>query len=131
MDLLGRKDLLYPELSYKIVGSAFSVFNDLGPGLQEKTYENALAVEFEKQGLGYHRQLRVPIEYAGVQVGTHVLDFLVEQNVIVELKVGGYFDRGNIEQINKYLFHLHLSLGIILNFTRFGVRQKRIVNETP
>lgn len=118
----------HPELSYEIVGAAFSVFNELGAGLQEKTYEDALVIEFKKRGLKFQRQLRVPVEYMGVKVGTHILDFLVEEKIVVELKVGNYFERGNINQLKKYLVSMDLSLGIILNFTRFGVRQKRIVN---
>lgn len=124
---LRRDDILHPEISYQIVGAAYEVFNQLGPGLKERTYEEAFAQELQRRHFAFVRQHRVPIKYFGVDVGTHILDFLVERIIIVELKVGDYFPHGNIQQIAGYLERLNLELGIIINFTRFGVRQKRIL----
>src|SRR3989304_9266910 len=94
--------LIFPELSYKLVGIMFDVYNALGAGLKEKTYENAVRKAFEEEELSYNQQLFVPVKYKDEVVGKLFLDFLVEDKVVVELKVGDRFNKGNIDQICGY-----------------------------
>ncbi len=124
-----RKDILLPELSYQIVGSAFEVFNELGPGLRERTYERALAEIFSQRGIKYKEQVYVPVKMkSGTVVGTHLLDFVVENKIVVELKCGNFFSRKEIDQVVGYLTVTKLELAIILQFAKSEVRQKRILN---
>lgn len=121
-------DLMYPELSYKIVGILFSVFNELGYGYKEKYYEQAVAEHFLQNKIKFNRQLPYKIEYLGKVIGINYLDFLVEDKVILELKQGNYFSRQNIKQVNVYLKITHLQLAILANFTSQGILFKRLVN---
>ena len=124
-----KKDLLYPELSYKIIGILFGVFNALGYGHKEKYYENALAVAFDASGLKYQKQVYAELHFRDVVVGKYFFDFLIENLIVLELKQGNYFSQKNIEQVSSYLQTRQLRLGIIAQFTSKGVRYKRIVNE--
>lgn len=120
--------MVHPELSYKIVGVAFEVYNELGPGHKEKFYQRALALSFRKAGLNFKEQVYCPIKFGDKIVGRYYLDFLIENKIIVELKSGEKFLRQNINQIYSYLQANDLPLGILINFTREGVKFRRIVN---
>lgn len=120
--------LIYPDLSYQIVGSAYEVFNQLGPGLREKIYENAIALEFGKRGIKFRRQFYVPVRYADERVGSYFLDFLVDEKIVVELKLGDHFSRQEIQQVGEYLRKLGFLLALIIKFTSNGVRQKRVLH---
>ena len=75
------------QISYQIRGAIFDVYNELGPGLLESVYEEAMVFELNKRGLSIQRQLEVPILYKGERLSTDLrLDLLVEDAVIVELK---------------------------------------------
>jgi len=75
------------EVSEKILGAAIEVHRELGPGLLESLYEEALCVEFELQGIAYDRQKTIPVYYKGYQLSTPLrLDLLVEDTVIVDAK---------------------------------------------
>lgn len=75
------------EISYKIVGAIYKVYNELGPGLLESIYEDALCYQLRKEGLKAENQVRVPVVYDGhVLPGELRLDILVEDTVIIELK---------------------------------------------
>ena len=123
-----EEPFVYKDLSYKINGCLFEVYNALGAGLKEKTYQYALAVVFSEQGLIFEREVRLPILFHEMNVGTSILDFLVNNSIVVELKIGEYYSRKNMEQILEYLKAHDLKLGLLANFTREGVRIKRIVN---
>ena len=123
-----KGDLLYPELSYKIIGVLFDVDGVLGSGHKEKYYENAVAKALEASGIKFERQLYSPLVYKGEVVGRYILDFLVEGKVILELKQGNFFTKKNIEQVYSYLQAHKLQLGIIAQFTSEGVKYKRVVN---
>lgn len=70
--------IVYPELSYKIIGASFTVFNELGWGLSELNYQRALAKEFEKNGIDFKREVYVPVEYRTLRVGRYFADFIVD-----------------------------------------------------
>lgn len=79
------------ELTYKIIGAAMKVHNTLGCGFQpgrraELIYQRCLAIEMKKQGLGFARELEIPIYYEEIEVGSRRVDFLVEEKVLVEIK---------------------------------------------
>ena len=123
-----RKDLVYPELNYKIVGCAIKVFKNLGPGLLEKRYQQGLAIELKNAGLKFEEQVKVPQYYGEKLLGNGFIDFVVEDKVILELKRGQFYFSGEVQQIQNYLKSKKLQLGIILRFTDYGVRFKRIVD---
>ncbi|PIS40494.1 MAG: GxxExxY protein [Candidatus Kerfeldbacteria bacterium CG08_land_8_20_14_0_20_43_14] len=125
---LRRKDLVYPELSYKIIEILFEVFNELGPGLQERYYQSAIAVRLKQIDLPYAQEVRVPLDFKSSNIGSYFLDFLIDGKVILEIKRGSRFLRQNIDQVVGYLKASKKKLGIIANFTNNVVKYKRILN---
>ena len=73
-------------LTYRIIGCGMEVHRQLGPGLTEANYEEALCIELTAAGLGYVRQVSVPVLYKGQQIGEHRPDLVVENGVVVEIK---------------------------------------------
>ncbi|MFA4890642.1 MAG: GxxExxY protein [Candidatus Paceibacterota bacterium] len=128
MKELIKKDILFPELSYKIIGILYEVYNELGYGFQEKYYEKATAKAFGQEGLNYREQMHVPLEFKGEKIGDYFLDFLVDDKIVLELKKGDNFSKKNIDQVYAYLKAKDLKLGIIAQFTSKGLKFKRIVN---
>ena len=124
-----KRDLLYPELSYEIIGILFDISNEMGYGYKEKQYQKAIELGFKIAGLKCEKELPVRIEYKGKYITTVYLDFLVEDKVIVELKQGNKFYKKDVQQVYNYLVSADLKLGILARFTKDGVRFMRIVNE--
>ncbi len=124
------KKIIYKELSFKIVGILFDVYNELGYGYQEKIYERAVEKLFIKEALKYERQPCYKLQIQGENIGRYYLDFLVDDKIILELKKGNYFSRKNIEQVYAYLKATDKKLAILANFTSKGIACKRIVNIT-
>lgn len=121
-------ELIYPELSYKIMGIIYEVFNELGHGYQEKYYQKAIALRFKKNQIDYAEQLKVDLSFDGQVIGEYFLDFLVENKIVLELKIGDYFYKKDFEQVKGYLKAKKLELGIIVLFTKQGVKSKRILH---
>lgn len=126
---LRRSDLIEPELSYKIVGALYRVFNELGPGLLERYYDNAAAVVFTEIGLTFKRQPPIPLNISGKTVGRYFADFVVENKVVVELKKGDRINRRHAAQLLAYLKTTNLKLGMLVYFGNGGVFFKRIINK--
>jgi GxxExxY protein len=128
MTSLKRQDLVFPELSFKIIGCAYEVFNALGYGHAEKYYQRALALEFKRNNLKFTEQVYTPLRFKGEVIGRLYLDFLVDDKIIVEIKKTGSFSIRNIDQVHEYLLSTGLHLAIIINFTATGIVSKRVVN---
>jgi len=120
--------LIYPELSYRIIGLLFEIHNAIGGGHKEKYIQNAIAIEFAKNKIRFEKEVYCPLVYQKEKIGRYFFDFLIEDKIILEIKVGARFDRGNINQVYSYLQSKKLKLGIIANFTKQSVKFKRILN---
>ncbi len=125
---LKRNDIIYPELSYKLIGILFEIYNELGYGYQEKYYQKAIIKTFEEIGVKFKEQLPCKIKFKERNIGTYFLDFLIEDKIVLEIKRGEYFPKSNLNQVYGYLKATGLKLGIIVNFTSKGLRFKRILN---
>lgn len=123
-----RNDIVHAQLSYNIVGCAYEVYNELGKGLLEKQYQKAMAIEFSKRGITFQEQVYYPLEYMGEKIAKGFLDFLVENQIVVELKRGEHFSRNNINQVKGYLEFTGLQLGLLIHFGGETVKYKRILN---
>ena len=105
------------EISYKIRGAIFNVYNNLGPGLLESAYETTLIIELEKEGLSVEKQVYLPIVYGGVTIPkAYRIDLLVEKKVIIELKAVQHVSDVCYKQLLTYLKMTGLKLGILVNF---------------
>ena len=104
------------------------VHRALGPGLDEKIYENALCLEFAAQSLAFTQQGRFPVSYRNQSVGILVTDLIVEGKVIVEAKVVSKIIEVHIGQTLSYLSITGLQVGLILNFRTPKLTIKRVGN---
>ena len=120
--------VVHKDLSYKIVGILFEVYNELGYGYKEKYYEKAVEKYFKDEKINFYRQAKFDIFVRGEIVGKYYIDFIVENKIVLELKKGNYFSRNNIEQIKGYLKITNLKLAILANYTPGGVKFLRVLN---
>lgn len=120
--------IIHKKLSYEIIGACFDVFNSLGPGLRESTYQKAISQVLKDKKISFNEQLYIPIKINGKLIDKHFIDFLIEDKVIAEVKVGDHFYRRDIEQLLSYLKLKNFKLGLMVNFTHKGVKYKRILN---
>lgn len=105
------------EISTVVVDAALTVHRGLGPGLLESVYELALAHELTQRGLSVDRQVPIPINYCGVQLGEGFrADLIVERKVLLELKSVEHLTALHRKQIQTYLRLTGLGLGLLLNF---------------
>ena len=123
-----RSDLLYPELSYQVVGVLYDVYNQLGHGLAEKVYQNAISVGLKNSKLKFKEQVYEPMTYMGEKIAINYFDFLIEDKLILEIKRGDKFSKSHIEQLYQYLVNKKLKLGILAYFAANSLHFKRIVN---
>ncbi len=114
-------------ISERIIGCAYRVSNTIGSGFLEKVYENALAHELRKSGLGVEQQKPIQVLYDGIVVGDYMADLLVEKCVLVELKAAKGLDEIHFAQCLNYLKATGLGLCLLINFGTFKVQVKRIV----
>lgn len=127
--VLKRDDLIYPELSYKIVGCAYEVFKELGYGHPEKVYQMAMAILFDEKKIPYTKEEYMPIKFRNVLLRKQFIDFVVEDKVVVELKKKFHFSKAHIDQVLYYMQGKNIKLSLLINFGNEGVTFKRIVNE--
>ena len=122
------KDIIFPELSYQIIGASFSVFNETGYGLPEKAYQKAFAEELGVRRLHVEREVHIPLHYKGKDLVRYFADFIVERKIIVELKVVNKLNYSNAKQVLTYLQSSGMKLGILIYFTSEGVKYRRVLN---
>ncbi len=109
--------IIYKEESYKIVGAAFKVYNNLGHGFLEAVYQEALEIEFKRQGIPYEREKELKINYDGVELKqTYKADFVCYGKIIVELKALSALEDAHRSQVYNYLRATGYKLGLLMNF---------------
>ena len=118
----------HEDLTHKIIGCAMKVHSILGNGFQEVIYQRALAIEFEKQGLGYQREMEMTIQYDGIDIGTRRVDFFVEDYVMVELKALIQLEDVHLAQAMNYCQAYNLPIGLLINFGSKSLQFKRVYN---
>ena len=119
------------EVTYEIRGAVYDVYKELGPGLLESVYEEALCFELGRRGLTVERQVQVPIKYKGNVLKSELrLDLLVEDKVIVELKSVEEMKKVFSKQLLTYLRLMDKRVGLLVNFNTDDILTsiKRIVN---
>jgi len=108
--------MMYEELTGKIIGAFYQVYNDLGYGFLEKVYENALAHKLRQAGLIVQQQHPIQVYYEGLIVGEFYADMLVDDRVILELKTAEAIASAFQAQLINYLKATPIELGLLLNF---------------
>ena len=110
-------EILYKDESYKIVGAAMNVYNALGCGFLESVYQEALAIEFKREGIPFEAEKEVRIFYSGVELKqTYKPDFFCYDRIIIELKAVSTIDASHRAQLYNYLKATQCRLGLLINF---------------
>jgi GxxExxY protein len=112
----GEREPEIDSITDEILGASIEVHKELGPGLNELLYQEALCHEFDLRGLRYEKQLKVPVVYKGKAIGETRIDLLVEGCVIVELKACEGLNAVHRAQLICYLQLLKLKVGLLINF---------------
>lgn len=121
--------LLYEELTKEVISSAYQVANTLGYGLIEKDYQVALAAEFKYRNIPYKRECPFELKYREQVIRNKRLDFLIDNKVIVELKVSEFIPKAYVSQVVSYLEATGLQVGLVICFSKNRVIVKRVIKE--
>ena len=116
------------EITYKIIGCAMKVHNTLGNGFQEVIYQRCLAIELTNAGLSFVREKEQTIFYNGIDVGTRRADFIVENNVMVELKAIITLENVQLAQAKNYVVAYDMPNGLLINFGAVSLQYKKVFN---
>jgi len=111
-----RREYPHKDVTERIIGCAIAVHRELRAGYVEAVYENALAHELNKQGIGVERQKVLVVHYDGVPVGEHRADLLVEGKTVVELKAVSEFTDQHMAQIMSTMRAASVRVGLLINF---------------
>lgn len=123
-----NEQVVYPELSYRLVGCAYAVFNALGFGLSEKTYQKAYAEELTQASLKFVRERMIVLSYRDKPLARFFLGFDVEDKIIIELKVRPRLGHVDIKQTQQYLKITGYKLAILIYYIKEGVKYRRILD---
>lgn len=123
------RPLLHAELTEAIIGCAFDVHKELGPGFLESVYERALRLALRQQGWIVQSQHPVRVMFRGASVGCFYADLLVDRLVVVELKAARSLAPAHLAQVINYLKAADLEVGLLLNFARPRLELKRLIRQ--
>lgn len=116
------------EITYKINGCAMKVHNTLGNGFQEVIYQRCLAIELGKAKLNFGREVEQAIYYEGIEVGTRRADFVVENQIIVEIKAVINLEDVHLAQAKNYVVAYDFQVGLLINFGATSLQFRKVYN---
>lgn len=118
--------LLYEDLTYKVRGAIFEVYNSLGYGHKEMVYQKALSIALKQNGIDFVSQPKLEVKYQNVKVGEYVPDFLVDNKLIIEIKSLEFMTKEADRQMLFYLKGTGYFLGLLVNFgkNKLDIRRK-------
>ncbi|MBN1522208.1 MAG: GxxExxY protein [Candidatus Aureabacteria bacterium] len=123
-------DFLYKDLSYRLVGCFYEVYNELGPAHKEQIYHKALKLSFDSIGIDYQSKKRLDIYFRDQAVGIYEPDFIIEDRIIVELKSVLIMPSVFEQQLFYYLKGTDYKVGYLVNFGSEKIDIRRRVYET-
>jgi GxxExxY protein len=118
---------VFDDLSSEVIAAAIQVHRQLGPGFLEGVYEQAPRIELGKRGIPFECQKEILVSYEGQVVGRHVLDLLVGNSLVVELKAVARFEPVHLAQCKSYLRAVGSNVGLLLNFGDTTLDVRRVV----
>ena len=121
-------ELYLREESYKIIGICMEVHRNLGPGLLEVVYKDALEIEFKANNLPFEREKEFSIEYKGVILPhKFYADFIVNEDIVLEVKAVKEFSGEHTAQVLNYMKLSDSEIGLLVNFQNKSLQHKRLV----
>ena len=122
-----KDKLIYAELTYKVRGALFAVYNELGFGHKEQVYQKALASEFVNAKILYQREKSLDVKYKNSVVGSYKPDFIVDDKLVLELKAVEFMPKSYETQLINYLKTTQFQLGLLVNFGAPKLYIKRLI----
>lgn len=110
------EEMKYRDLTGKIIGVYYDVYNELGHGFLESVYQKSLGLALQSAGLNACWPIAIPVSFRGHQVGHFEADMLVEKCILLELKAMRALDRSHEAQLRNYLRATDIEVGLLLNF---------------
>lgn len=114
------------DITYKVIGCAMKVHNTLGNGFQEVIYQRCLAIELQKEGIDFQREVEQEIYYEGHNVGTRRADFIIDNSIVVELKAVIKLEDVHLAQAKNYLTAYNFDIGLLINFGATSLEYKKV-----
>ena len=127
MPQIKKEKVVYPELSYKILGLCFSIHNELGRYCNEQQYSDAFEANLKKENINHVREKFLPPLFEG-EKNRNKPDFLIDAKIIVDFKAKRIIGKDDYFQMRRYLNATNLRLGIIVNFRPKFISHKRVLN---
>jgi GxxExxY protein len=115
----------HEEITHKIIGSAYKVYNELGFGFLESVYKKAMVIELDKINLKVEQEKPLKVYYDNQVVGDFYVDLLAEDEIVIELKSVESLTKAHEVQLVNYLNGLQKEIGLLINFSPTGVNVKR------
>lgn len=121
-------DSITEDLANKIIGVSIKIHKEVGAGFVEKIYQRILYLELQKLGVNFKREVKIPIKWNKIIAGYQVVDFIVGDELLIEIKAVSKIETVNIAQMVSYLKAANLRLGLILNSGTAIPEIKRVIN---
>lgn len=118
------------KITHKIIGCAMEVHNIMGNGFQEVVYQRAFSIEMNLQDIEHRREFEMPLSYKGHDIGTRRVDFLVLDEISVEIKAIINLEDVHLAQAMNYLEAYNLQTGLLINFGSKSLQFKRLFNKS-
>jgi GxxExxY protein len=125
-----RGEYMHSDLTDKVIGTFYEVYNELGFGFVESVYEEAMTMALQAKNMDVQRQLAIPVWFRGQKIGVYQADLVINGCVLVELKACKNLDSAHEAQLLHYLRATEIEVGLLLNFgPRSQVRRMAFGNE--
>ena len=129
MNIIKRTAEEFNDCTGRIIGCAMRVHSVLGNGFQEVIYQRALEIEMSDEGLGFAREMEMPIFYKQQMIGSRRVDFFVGNEIMVELKAIIDLEPVHLAQAINYLEAYNMKIGLLINFGSQSLQFKRLLNK--
>lgn len=116
------------QLTHKIIGCSMEVHNQLGNGFQEIIYHRALAIELKLNYINFQNEFDMPIYYKGIKIGSRRVDFLINENLMIEIKAVIHLENAHKTQAINYCECYKVPHGLLINFGSQSLQFHRIYN---
>ncbi|MGE5378627.1 MAG: GxxExxY protein [Bacteroidota bacterium] len=120
-------ELLYKELTFKVIGAAMEVHTILGPGFLEAVYQGALERELNLRMIPFERKVKLPVVYKDVIIGDYEADLVIDKKFVIELKAISKLNSSHEAQAMHYLAATGLHLALLLNFGAGSLEHRRVI----
>jgi GxxExxY protein len=120
-------EFIHGELSYRVIGILYKIYNTMGSGFQEKYYQKAIRKVLEKERIPFLEQVRMDIDVEGANIGRYYIDFVVDHKIALEIKAKSFFSQRDIRQLLGYLKKSGLEVGLLAAFSSEGLKIKRLL----